>query len=68
MKEFFKNLISGTNSVSSMRFCMILTATTACLIATYSVVFNKDLQGTALVVGALLINTVAKAIQTFGEK
>jgi hypothetical protein len=68
MKQFLKDLFSGNSSVSSMRFCMIISVITACIVAIYATVFNKDLLGTAGLVTALILNTFAKALQKKNEE
>ena len=68
MKQFLKDLFSGTSDVSSMRFCMIISVLTACVVAIYAVATNKDLLGTAGIITALILNTFAKALQKKNEE
>lgn len=74
MKELLKKIFSADSPVSSMRIAMMISVFAAVLVAiggTAAVLILRldsgYLGGIAGIVGALLVNTISKAIQSFSE-
>ena len=63
-----KEAIQTDSNISSMRLVLLIDIIACIGIATASLVLNRDLTGTALIIGALLAPvSISKAIQSKNE-
>ena len=63
-----REIFSSDGGLSSTRVIIFILAVTAVFIASYAVIFNRDLYGTAALVASILGPAMTgKAVQSFAE-